>query len=930
MNGDCQIIDQGLCGCCTGVMVETPQPITNRPSLPRIAYRVGTHGQFKSSMLTALSDPNCSALAGLRTRDDSDFTIALLDAFAVSADILTFYQERLANEAFLRTAVDQRSVFELARLVGYRPSPGVAASTFIAFSLNTAPGSPDNVLIAAGTRVQSIPGPGQTPAVFETSSDITAQIANNALKAQTTAAWALQGSAQNTWIAGVANNINVGDALLFVSAPSGAPSTTGPADVRYVNAAVKDSASGNTQLFWDQPLSNVSGNAVCIYIFRKKAALFGVQAPNPALLTKVLTPKWNSSKTDWFFEYAGGDVINLDASYPGLSPAAKSPSTAASQLQWLVLTGPKYTSYFQITKASETNPNLYTLSTKTTQLTVSDGHVLAGNPALTGNALLTDFTAETRSTTAYVQSELLTPAAIPLTTWNDNPSLRLAPGMIVPVQSSSVAVVAAPQINVNQPIGIRAQRIRMQVLNNSGVTFTPNGSSQSPQVTTNQVFIVNRYPPTPDATGTPTWSVQSLSGVEGTLLIPNANLQLLPADPKDPFATEAAIVNSVLVNGDITALSLASPLTGIYDAATLTVNANVAPASHGETMHEILGSGDSTNAALQFTLKQSPLTYITSSSAQGTASTLEVWVNNLHWHEVDNFLNSGPNDRVFITRVNGDGSVTVQFGDGINGARTPTGQMNIRAVYRKGIGQVGMVQAGQLAQPLDRPQGLQSSQNPSPASGGADPDTAATAQTSAPLHTLTLDRVVSLEDFQNTALAFGGISKALATWTWFGGIRGVFITVAGSNGSPFKDDDLTLLNLIDNLHSHGNRYVPLKISSYSPVSFTVAANVRINTTDYDSTAVLAAVWAALSAAFAFDQRQLGQGVAQSQILTLIQQIPGVIAVSLTQFYRNDQPQPAIPAVLRAASPLNGQNGITQSAELLLLDPASQALIVEWS
>ena len=51
----------------------------------------------------------------LRTRDSTDFSIALLDAWAVALDILTFYQERFANEAFLRTAVDQRSVFELAR-----------------------------------------------------------------------------------------------------------------------------------------------------------------------------------------------------------------------------------------------------------------------------------------------------------------------------------------------------------------------------------------------------------------------------------------------------------------------------------------------------------------------------------------------------------------------------------------------------------------------------------------------------------------------------------------------------------------------------------------------------------------------------------------------------------------------------------------------
>ena len=102
-------------------------------------------------------------------------------------------------------------------------------------------------------------------------------------------------------------------------------------------------------------------------------------------------------------------------------------------------------------------------------------------------------------------------------------------------------------------------------------------------------------------------------------------------------------------------------------------------------------------------------------------STLQVRVNNLLWTEVPNFLNSAPADRVYVTRPNSSGGPTVQFGNGIQGSRTPTGVSNIQAQYRKGIGLAGMVAAGQLTQPLDRPQGLQSVTNPSAANGGADP-----------------------------------------------------------------------------------------------------------------------------------------------------------------------------------------------------------------
>ena len=60
-------------------------------------------------------------------RGSDDYGIALLEMWAYLADILTFYQERIANEAFLRTALLRASVLRLAALLDYRPAPGVAA-----------------------------------------------------------------------------------------------------------------------------------------------------------------------------------------------------------------------------------------------------------------------------------------------------------------------------------------------------------------------------------------------------------------------------------------------------------------------------------------------------------------------------------------------------------------------------------------------------------------------------------------------------------------------------------------------------------------------------------------------------------------------------------------------------------------------------------
>src|SRR5262245_59148423 len=142
------------CGCCLGLTAFTPVKLYNRQGLSAIAYRVGTQPLFKRSMLAALSSSTHRALLALGTRDDDDFSIALLDAWACVADVLTFYQERLANESYLPTATERRSLLELARLIGYELGPGVAASAWVAFTLETAPGAPSRTVIDAGAKVQ--------------------------------------------------------------------------------------------------------------------------------------------------------------------------------------------------------------------------------------------------------------------------------------------------------------------------------------------------------------------------------------------------------------------------------------------------------------------------------------------------------------------------------------------------------------------------------------------------------------------------------------------------------------------------------------------------------------------------------------------------------------------------------------------------------
>lgn len=205
-----------ICGCCEGLDKLTPLSIINRPGLDALVYRVGTHASFLESMLACLSNSEFPELSLLSTRTKDDPSIALLDAWATVADVLIFYQERIANEGYLRTATERRSILELARLIGYQPRPGVSASVYLGFSMDKdARGD-----IPAGTRAQSVPGPGELPQSFETSEALPAREEWNGLKPRLSRPQNITRSNVNTindiYFAGTTTNLKVNDLLLFV------------------------------------------------------------------------------------------------------------------------------------------------------------------------------------------------------------------------------------------------------------------------------------------------------------------------------------------------------------------------------------------------------------------------------------------------------------------------------------------------------------------------------------------------------------------------------------------------------------------------------------------------------------------------------------------------------------------------------------------
>jgi len=81
-----------------------------------------------SSFRKALVDLIPAKIPEWTDRSEADLGVVLIELFAYMGDILSYYQDRLANESFLNTAQERRSVIDHLRLIGYEPAGAAPAS----------------------------------------------------------------------------------------------------------------------------------------------------------------------------------------------------------------------------------------------------------------------------------------------------------------------------------------------------------------------------------------------------------------------------------------------------------------------------------------------------------------------------------------------------------------------------------------------------------------------------------------------------------------------------------------------------------------------------------------------------------------------------------------------------------------------------------
>jgi hypothetical protein len=882
------------CGCdaCRGIDDETPLAIENRPGLSAIRYRVGDHARFKESLLAGLSRAQLPALRDLTTRRDDDFSIALLDACAVMADVLTFYQERIANESFLRTATERLSIGYIARLIGYELRPGAAARTVLAFTMQEGADAVETLRLPVGTRVQSTPGPEQTAQVFETVEEIEVRPHWNAVPARALMDQELGTSTDRIRLEGAGHNVRNGDDILLVfPTPNGTDFT---ATLRRVRAVETGPRSEWTLLVLTGVLDTGTFDALApaqtgAFVLRKHASLFGYNAPDYAAL-KALNPTLPG--TDWTPDPIGtaNDVLTLDAVYREAIPAS-----------WGVWDGSGGPAIFRITTAVEMGVAAYALSGKVTRLAIKRGK---SDTTLTAPSSFSAL----RVATVHLQSERLPLARMPV---------------VFPIMGNTIALDRRVDgLEPGRMVAIAGNRLWVEVLQSVAMLlFTPKGvvlQTLAPDQRLDLLLF-----PISWWDGIITWFLVLHDGMLGIIGAAPGQVRFHDDDP----GIELVTITSVAA--DRKSIAIDPPLAHRYDPPSVTVKANLAPATHGESVRETFAGGDATRPFQRFPLQQTPLTYVGATTPSGVRSTLRVWVDDVEWREVPALYGRGPNDRVFITRRDGEGKTWIQFGDGVTGARLPTGQRNVRAVYRRGIGTGGILKSGQINLLLDRLAGLKDAANVVPSTDGKDPEALENARRNAPLTVLTLDRVVSLRDFEDFALAYAGIYKAVATWSWFRGTRGVSLTVAGFEGGEVS---LALRRELGGaLAKWGDPFVPTDVANHVATTFRTGLRVKVDA-DRESAKVLKAVELAVRRDFSFERRSFGQRVSLAEVAASAQGVPGVVAVQVTRLYRSGDTNPGAGLVvpLPARAPQPGARGTLLPAELVTLDPAPLDLLEELS
>jgi predicted phage baseplate assembly protein len=706
-----------------------PEPLFNPPGRDAIAYRGAGFPGFRRALLRPL--PGEHALAGWTPSGEGDLAVQIAEWYAYVADILTFYNERIANETYLRTALLPESLARLVRLLGYRPRPGIGATGTVGALLRR----PIATTLPAGLQLQSKPPPGKQPQTFE----IDASTIASAPDAVPIAAppddrlVTIVDGVPSILLRGASVRVREGDRLLLL--PRGWSGGAGWALATAKSVArVADAGGGPATR-----IALMSGPGVPATATATGYRLLGrPQAARVWQFTTAANVALQASLAHLdalHREIRTGDPVLFEAAGASNPPSpALVRATGTSEQVW-------YANAESAQHPENTPPS--------SKVPIPILHTQVDfSPSLTG---WTGLAATASLSVAW--SDVGTPIATPATTFP----------VADPVLVTAVAPARFPNVG-------------------SGVTVTLE-----------------------DALGFGATALASPGSGPGSLSL--SGFSPKPAGLRPPFRL-------------------------LFDLVSV---------SRGTTVPaEVLGSGDAAVAGQELVLKKAPLTYLPGDSASGAGyrSTLRVRVDGIEWSEVPSFYGRPADARIFVTREDEEAKTHVLFGDGINGARLPSGAANVTASYRVGSGG-DAPPAGSLTTIATPFQNLQAVRNPVAVGGGADPDQPEQIRRLAPRSVLTFGRAVSAADYETIAAQAPGVSRARSYWAWDAIAQRALVTIYAGDDQAAVTAAQAALRLAED----PNRHVLVQLASPVPLRLKLTVVIAA---DRAPGPVLAAVRAALA------------------------------------------------------------------------------------
>jgi hypothetical protein len=755
-----------------------PRVPFNPPGRAHITYRHGDFASFRHALLLPL--PGERQLTLWRPTAGQDLALQMVEWWAYLADVLTFYNERIANQAYLRTADLPESLDRLVRLLGYRPRPGIGATGTVAALL----GGVGPVSVPAGFQIQSKPGPGKQPQTFEV--DATTELATPAAVAAVPKPDGLLvtsvAGVDTILLAGTVTTVRVDDELLLLSRAGG--ESKGPFTVTAVTPDPDPAGGSNTRVAFSKPLGPGLGGALASDYRVVKSSQSAKPWPYPTDPNVVITAT-EIALDSVARQLVVGEPVLLEVTSD--TPPAPKPVTA--------------TGYTEVVWFANGKPN---------------------NPA-----------------------NPPTPPDVPIPILHALVSFKKDEAAGFDAKRSAMVVRFGWQ-DVGRAIA-------------SPVTTVPAAATELTIVPAGP----ERFPP--PAAGMP----MLLEDAAG------AGLRAFASGVPDAIALSGLSARSV---------ALRSPLNALFA---------LLPVSRGTTVRdEVLGGGSAGVAGQEFILQKAPLTYLADpdpSALGGYVSTLQVFVDGVRWTEAPSFYGQPPDAHVFVTREGLDGKTRVQFGDGVNGARLPSGTGNVVASYRYGSGAEAPA-AGSLtvvAKPLPRIKGIR---NPVAVGGGSDPDPPDQLRRYAPRSILTFGRAVSADDYEAIAATAPGVARARSYWSFDPGEQRAMVTLYVGDDEAAVPAARTALAAADD----PNRPVDVRLATVIPVTLDLTLALDRRRVPEQ---VVAAVTAALvdpdTGLFGQHTVRIGQSVYTSAINAACIDTPGVVAVHglVLQADRGAGPQP---------------------------------------